>query len=120
MWKPKSREEREMGPELGEGVLQTVEGLVEEERKKKSVGTVLLEIVVLCFGLGIGFLAAFLVAGLHGVRLGFYAWPFIVCADVFALTTIGFFSTDGKTEKIYGVCSVVSLASVIVQSAVLF
>lgn len=120
MWKPKSREEREMGPELGEGVLQTVEGLVEQEKKKKSVGTIILEILVAFLGLSVGFLVAFLVAKIRDVNFGFYTWPLIVCTDVFALTTIGFFCTDGKIEKIYGICSVISLACMIVQMAVLF
>lgn len=120
MWKPKSKEEREMGPELGEGVLQTVEGLVEQEKKKKSVGAILLEILVILLGVSVGFLAAYLTARIRDVNFGFYTWPFIVCTDVFVLTTIGFFSTDGKIEKIYGIGSVISLACMIVQFAVLF
>lgn len=120
MWKPKSREEREMGPELGEGVLQTVEGLVQEEEKKRTVASVLAEILTILIALSTGFLVAFLIAKFRDVNFGFYTWPLIVCTDAFVLTTIGFFSTEGKTEKIYGVCSIVSMACMIVQMAVLF
>ncbi len=120
MWKPKSKEEREMGPELGEGVMQTVEGLVEAEKKKRTAGAVLLEILVIIIALLAGVAAAFLVARIRDVNFGFYTWPFIVCTDVFVLTTIGYFATEGGVEKVYGVCSVLSMACMIVQMAILF
>lgn len=120
MWKPKSREERELGPELGEGEVKTIEDIVREEEHKKNVGHIFAEILILIAVLASGFLVAFLVAKLNDVNFGFYTWPLIACTDVFVFTTIGFFSTEGRTEKIYGLCSIASIACVIVQIAVLF
>lgn len=120
MWKPKSKAEREMGPELGEGVLQTVEGLVEEEKKKKAVTSTLLELVlfaaVILSGVGI----AYLVTVWKRVPFGFYVWPFVFCTDAFLLTTIGYFATEGTRERIYALFSFLSLACLIVQMVVLF
>lgn len=120
MWKPKSREERELGPELGEGEVKTIEDLRKEEAQKKSGARIFAEILILLAVLLSGFLVAFLVAKVNGASFGFYTWPLIACTDVFVFTTIGFFQTEGKIEKIYGLCSIASAACVIVQMAVLF
>ena len=89
MWKPKSREERELGPELGEGEVKTIEDLRREEAQKKSGTRIFAEILILLAVLLSGFLVAFLVAKVNGASFGFYTWPLIACTDVFVFTTIG-------------------------------
>ena len=46
--------------------------------------------------------------------------PFMICVIVFIFTSAGYFITDKKTEKIYGVLSIVSIACAIVQAAIVF
>ena len=46
--------------------------------------------------------------------------PFIICIVVFLFTTAGFFLTDGKTEVIYEILSLLSFACTLVQLAVFF
>lgn len=46
--------------------------------------------------------------------------PFIVCVILFIFTSAGYFITDKKTEKLYGVLSIASIACAIVQAAIVF
>ena len=46
--------------------------------------------------------------------------PFIVCVILFIFTSAGYFITDKKIEKIYGVLSIASIACAIVQAAIVF
>lgn len=69
---------------------------------------------------GSGFLAAFLACQVNGVPFGFFVWPLIGCVDIFAFSTVGFFSTEGKTEVLYGFCSIAGAACAVVQLAILF
>ncbi len=39
---------------------------------------------------------------------------------IFLVTTAGFFLTEGKTERVYGALSIVSLSCAIVQLGILF
>ncbi|MCI5493078.1 MAG: hypothetical protein MR425_03005 [Lachnospiraceae bacterium] len=39
---------------------------------------------------------------------------------IFLMTTAGFFLTDGKTERIYGALSIISLGCAVVQLGILF
>lgn len=67
-----------------------------------------------------GVFVAMLVAKMNGVNFGWYAWPLVVCVDLFVFSTTGFFLTEGKKEILYGACSIASVACVIVQLALLF
>lgn len=46
--------------------------------------------------------------------------PFIICVILFIFTSAGYFITDKKIEKLYGVLSIVSIACAIVQAAIVF
>ncbi len=46
--------------------------------------------------------------------------PLVLCVCIFIITTIGFFKTKGKIEKVYGACSLVSLFCAILQIAIVF
>lgn len=75
------------------------------------------------FGLVIffcGFAAAFLAAAINGVRFGLYLWPLILCVDLFLFSTAGYFSTEGRVEKLYGACSIAGAVCAIVQLGILF
>ena len=53
------------------------------------------------------------------VPFGLKILPLVTCVTVFAFTTAGFFLTDGRTEKIYEILSLLSFACALVQMAVL-
>ncbi len=46
--------------------------------------------------------------------------PLVLCVCIFVITTIGFFKTKGKIEKVYGACSGVSLFCAILQIAIIY
>lgn len=46
--------------------------------------------------------------------------PLLLCVCIFVITTIGFFKTNGKIEKVYGACSIISVACAILQLAIIF
>ncbi len=46
--------------------------------------------------------------------------PLLLCVCIFIITSIGFFKTNGKTEKVYGVCCGLSSLCAIVQLAIIF
>lgn len=87
------------------------------EKKGKRWG------ILILFWLGVllsGILATCLAVWINGVHFGLYTWPLMACVDVFTFTTAAFFSTEGKTELLYGACSIVSAVCAIVQLAILF
>ena len=53
------------------------------------------------------------------VPFGMKLLPLVTCVAVFAFTTAGFFLTDGGTEKIYEILSLLSFACALVQMAML-
>lgn len=88
----------------------------QEEKKKRNWGFAVL------FWLGafsIGIEGAFLATFLKGKPFGAHTLPLAACVAVFAFTTAGFFTTEGKTEGLYALCSVVSAACAVVQLAIL-
>jgi len=46
--------------------------------------------------------------------------PLVLCVCIFVITTLGFFMIKGKGEKVYGACSVISVACAILQLAIIF
>lgn len=46
--------------------------------------------------------------------------PLVLCVCIFIISTIGFFKTKGKIEKVYGACSVISMACAILQIAIIY
>lgn len=89
---------------------------MQEKQWKKRI----LQILYLLGVLLSGVLVATIIAAINGMRLGFYTWPIVLCVDVFLFSTVGFFSTTGSKEVLYGVCSILSIACGIVQMAILF
>lgn len=83
---------------------------------KKKLGGILYFAVVLLSGIFAGALAA----GINGMVLGWYAWPLVICVDLFVFSTTGFFLTEGKEEVLYGTCSIISVGCAIVQLAITF
>lgn len=93
---------------------------MEERDGQKKKGSRLAWILISMGILLLGVIVAFLVCRMNQVRFGAFTWPLIACVDLFAFTTIGFFSTEGRTEVLYGACSIVAAACSIVQLAILF
>ena len=89
---------------------------MQEKQWKKRI----LQIIYLVGVLLSGVLVAVLVAGINGMRFGFYTWPIVLCVDVFVFSTVGFFTTAGRKEVLYGACSIASIACAILQLAILF
>lgn len=92
------------------------EMLEQGKEKKKVVVWPIIVIALLCSG----FLITFLLCVITNTAFGMKLWPMILCTSCFTFTTVGFFSTEGNLEKVYGVCSVVSAACFVVQLALLF
>jgi len=46
--------------------------------------------------------------------------PLVLCLCIFIITTIGFFRTKGKIEKVYGVCFALSAVCTVLQLAIIF
>ena len=46
--------------------------------------------------------------------------PLLLCVSLFIFTTIGFSKTSGRTEILYGACSIGSVACAIVQLVIAF
>lgn len=93
-------------------------------KKKKPIGmqhikTGLVKVLFLAGVLFIGAALSFLTAGIKGIHFGFYLWPFAACVSLFAFTATGFFMTEGKTELLFGTCSIASAVCIIVQLAIL-
>ena len=95
---------------------------VEMRSKKEHSGKkifLLILLFVLCFVSG--FAAAFLVAWVNKVSFAVPAFlPFVVLVDVFAFSTVSFFSNEGKKEVAAGAVSLLSLAGGIAELAFLF
>ena len=51
---------------------------------------------------------------------GVYLLPLILSVFVFLFSTAGFFLTEGRHERVYGVCSILGAACAVVQIAILF
>lgn len=85
------------------------------DKLKKWCFTILFWLGAFVLGIAVACLAAFF----KGVSFGMYALPLAACVAVFAFTTAGFFTTEGKTEGLYALCSVVSAACAVVQLAIL-
>lgn len=49
-----------------------------------------------------------------------YLLPLIISIGIFVISTVGYFMTEGKTEALYGVCSIAGAACAIVQLALIF
>ena len=71
--------------------------------------------VLLC-----GVLAAWGAAWVGGLRPGWYLLPFAACVDGFVFSSVCFFLTGTNREILYGVCSIVCAACVVVQLGILF
>ncbi len=88
----------------------------EEKSSKLMIGKIFIMIAILASG----FLGAFLLCLINHAEFGIRTWPIILCIDACVFTTIGFFISGGKQEKMYGICSIVSAACLIMQMAVVF
>lgn len=93
---------------------------MEEREEQKKKGSLFVQVLTFLGILLAGVLVAFLACRMNGVHFGAFTWPLIVCVDLFAFTTMGFFSTEGRTEVLYGTCSIAAAACTIVQLAILF
>ncbi len=102
----------------------TVSGLVEQSKNEKepiTLGTVLLGFFIGVLIVAFAFLAGYLTCYCNGRAFTLQlAWPVIVCSGVFMLSTIGYFLTSGKLEKVYGTFSILSVACFLAQLMLMF
>ena len=64
-----------------------------------------------------GIAAALVICRWSGTAFGFFMWPVIAAGAGFAVAGVGFFSTEGKSEILYGICAAACLFCMIVQTA---
>jgi hypothetical protein len=88
----------------------------ERENEKYAMHRLLFILLVLSVGIGV----SYLICVLNRTSFGIFVWPVAACVAEFVFSTAGFFLTEGKTEILYGGCSIASVACFIVQLALLF
>ena len=66
---------------------------------------------------GSGFAAALVICRWSGTAFGLFMWPVIAAGAGFVVAGVGFFSTEGKSEILYGICAAACLFCMIVQTA---
>ena len=52
-----------------------------------------------------GFAAALVICRWSGTAFGLFMWPVIAAGAGFVVAGVGFFSTEGKSEILYGICA---------------
>ena len=56
-----------------------------------------------------GFAAALVICRWSGTAFGLFMWPVIAAGAGFVVAGVGFFSTEGKSEILYGICAAACL-----------
>lgn len=64
-----------------------------------------------------GFAAALVICRWSGTAFGLFMWPVIAAGAGFVVAGVGFFTTEGKSEILYGICAAACLFCMIVQTA---
>lgn len=64
-----------------------------------------------------GIAAALVICRWSGTAFGLFMWPVIAAGAGFVVAGVGFFSTEGKSEILYGICAAACLFCMIVQTA---
>ena len=64
-----------------------------------------------------GFAAALVICRWSGTAFGLFMWPVIAAGAGFVVAGVGFFSTEGKSEILYGICAAACLFCMIVLTA---
>ena len=64
-----------------------------------------------------GFAAALVICRWSGTAFGLFMWPVIAAGAGFVVAGVGFFSTEGKSVILYGICAAACLFCMIVQTA---
>lgn len=93
---------------------------VDEMQEEKDRNSAVIKVTILLAVLASGFLGTFFICAINHTGFGMRMLPLIICIDAFVFSSIGFFLTEGKTEKIYGFFSILNAACLIVQMAVMF
>ena len=88
--------------------------------EKKNKMLIIMTGILLIALFAVGFVGAWILCRVNHVGFGTYLWPIILCVALFAFTSVGFFMTVGKAEKIYGLCSIASAACLLAQIAIIF
>lgn len=89
----------------------------EKSRAKAAVLLILSILVSAALGAGAAFLAAMLNGeGFRVIR----HWPIAVSVFVFSLSSIGFFSSHRKTEKLYGIFLAISAVCIAAELIMMF
>jgi hypothetical protein len=89
-----------------------------EKHKGKHSGLLMALFIILVILAGVG--AAYLICLINRVSFGIFVWPVAASVAVFLFSTVGFFSTEEKSEIMYGACSIAAVACFIVQLGMLF
>ena len=75
------------------------------------------QIMVWLIAAACGFAAALVICRWSGTAFGLFMWPVIAAGAGFVVAGVGFFTTEGKSEILYGICAAACLFCMIVQTA---
>ena len=67
------------------------------------------QIMVWLVAAACGFAAALVICRWSGTAFGLFMWPVIAAGAGFVVAGVGFFSTEGKSEILYGSCAAACL-----------
>ncbi len=67
------------------------------------------QIMVWLVAAACGIAAALVICRWSGTAFGLFMWPVIAAGAGFAVAGVGFFSTEGKSEILYGICAAACL-----------
>ena len=63
------------------------------------------QIMVWLVAAACGFAAALVICRWSGTAFGLFMWPVIAAGAWFVVAGVGFLSTEGKSEILYGICA---------------
>ena len=67
------------------------------------------QIMVWLVAAACGFAAALVICRWSGNAFGLFMWPVIAAGAGFVVAGVGFFTTEGKSEILYGICAAACL-----------
>ncbi len=116
---PVASAETEIYPEIDHVV--TIDDITESEPENFTIRDFFVGILLGLLVVASGFVISYLVCRWNHVSYQMlYVWPIVVSVDVFLLSAVGYFTTEGKTEKVYGAFSIVAMACFVLELIFLF